>query len=206
MNSSLRTQLLLALFLCLSAFRTDTVSAQFRVVPERSKGGANYAPYAEPWTDIPDAFRDFKIPAWPVPTDLSKWKTTGRNEVRQVLLHCLGEMPTRPDPKQVRIISREEKEFFVLERFEFFNGVDMTVPGILVLPKHSTGKVSVVLGLHGHTAGQSTTICPTQRTRYRLGGCWYRTVTLWLRSTAISMAIASGKARADLAMLQPPRS
>jgi dienelactone hydrolase len=128
--------------------------AQFRVVPEKSNGSSRYAQYAEPWVDIPDSFRDFGIPDWPVPTDLQKWQATGRNEIRQILAQCLGEMPKRPDPAQVKVLSREDKGEFILERFEFFNGVDMTVPGILVVPKKAKGKVPVVLGLHGHSGSK----------------------------------------------------
>lgn len=144
-------------------------SAQFRVVPESSKGSERYAQYAEPWVDIPESFRDAGIPDWPVPTDLKKWEATGRGEIRKVLADCLGEMPPRPDPAKVKVLSREDKGTFVLERFEFFNGVDMTVPGILVLPKNAKGKSPVVLGLHGHS-GSKHEYLPNPENPLSLGG------------------------------------
>ena len=37
-------------------------------------------------------------------------------------------MPARPAPSGVKVLSVEDKGEYTLERFEFFNGVDMTVP------------------------------------------------------------------------------
>lgn len=129
----------------------STASGQFRVVPEKSKGGVKYG---APWAKIPESFRDPGIPDWPVPTDLPQWESTGRKAVRDVLFECLGEMPARPDPKMVRITSREEHDDFVLERFTFFNGVDMEVPGILAIPKNRKGPLPAVIGMHGHSGSK----------------------------------------------------
>lgn len=148
-----RLESALLFLMCLLGFPLSAI-AQFRVVPQASKGSERYAQYAEPWIDIPESFRDAGIPDWPVPTDLKKWEATDRGAIRKILFDCLGEMPARPDPARVKVLSREDKGEFILERFEFFNGVDMTVPGILVLPKKSKGKVPVVIGLHGHSGSK----------------------------------------------------
>src|SRR5882757_6970942 len=97
-------------------------SAQVRVTPKESKGGPNYGQYAEPWVDIPETFRDLKIPEWPVPTDLKRWQEVDRLEVRSTLMRCLGEMPRRPSPAGVKVLSTEDRGDFTLERFEFHNG------------------------------------------------------------------------------------
>lgn len=130
-------------------------TAQYRATPEKSKGGANYAPYAEPHVDIPDTFRDLKIPAWPVPTDLKRWQDVDRPKVREIVIGSLGEMPARPDPKNVKSLGKEDHEAYTIEKFEFFNGVDMVVPGILVVPKNVRGPIPVVLGLHGHSGSKN---------------------------------------------------
>lgn len=126
-------------------------AAQERVVPAKAKGGFKYG---EPFTEVPEPFRDLKIPEWPIPTDLARWQTSGRDEVRRVLLDCLGEMPARPDPKVVKVLSREDRGVFILERIEFFNGVDMAVPGILAIPKNRPGRLPVVIGMHGHSGSK----------------------------------------------------
>jgi dienelactone hydrolase len=131
-------------------------SAQVRVTPAQSKGGLpRYAKYAEPGIGIPDTFRDLKIPEWPVPDDLARWQDERRGQVRATLLECLGESPPRPPADRVKITSVEDRGAFTLERFEFHNGVDMVVPGILAIPKVRQGKVPVIVGMHGHSGSKN---------------------------------------------------
>src|SRR5262245_14304050 len=92
-----------------------------------------------------------KIPDWPLPTDLKKWEGTDRAKTRATLLQCLGEMPERPDPRKVRVVSREDKGEYILEQIEFHNGVDMVVPGLLAIPKNRKGPMPAVIGMHGHS-------------------------------------------------------
>jgi dienelactone hydrolase len=127
--------------------------AQVRVTPEKAKGGEKQG---EAWAEVPEEFRKMKIPEWPLPTDLKRWQQTDRAKTRQTLLHCLGEMPPRPDPKKVRVVSTEDMGDYILERFEFHNGVDMDVPGILLVPKNRKGPVPAVIGLHGHGSSKES--------------------------------------------------
>src|SRR4051812_27327814 len=106
---------------------TYSGSAQVRVTPKESKGGPTYGQFAEPWVDIPETFRDLKVPEWPVPTDLKRWQEVDRVEVRATLLRCLGDLPPRPAPAGVKVLSTEDRGDYTLERFEFHNGVDMVV-------------------------------------------------------------------------------
>jgi dienelactone hydrolase len=129
-----------------------TLSAQVRVTPEKAKGGVKFG---ERWEGIPDSFRNLGIPDWPVPTDLRRWEQSGRAEVQKMLLQCLGELPPRPSPEKVKVLSRQEFDRFTLERFEFHNGVDMVVPGILAIPKGRTGPVPVIVGMHGHSGSKN---------------------------------------------------
>lgn len=126
-------------------------AAQVRVTPQSSKGGVKFG---QPWEGAPEAFRNLGVPDWHAPTDLKRWQQTERTKIRQTLMELLGEMPARPDPAKVRVLSREDKGPFILERFEYFNGVDMTVPGILALPKGAKGPVPVVVGMHGHSGSK----------------------------------------------------
>jgi dienelactone hydrolase len=145
-----RNRLLLTLvFLLLSA---APAASQVRVTPQSAKGGVKFG---EPWEGIPESFRHLGVPDWQPPTDLDHWEKVERPKIRQTLLQLLGEMPPRPDPAQVRVLSREEHEEFILERFEFFNGVDMAVPGILALPKNRQGPTPVIVGMHGHSGSKA---------------------------------------------------
>lgn len=127
-------------------------AAQVRVTPENAKGGTKFG---EPWSGVPDSFRNLGVPDWPLPTDLRHWQAVQRPQTRELLIRLLGEMPPRPVPSAVRVVSREDRGEFILERFVFFNGVDMDVPGILALPKNRSGPVPVVIGMHGHSGSKN---------------------------------------------------
>lgn len=126
--------------------------AQVRVTPEKAKGGVKFG---TPWEGIPDGFRNLGIPDWPIPNNLDRWEKTGRTEVRKVLLQCLGELPARPEPLKVKILARETYDGYTLERFEFHNGVDMVVPGLLAIPTQRKGPVPVIIGMHGHSGSKN---------------------------------------------------
>jgi dienelactone hydrolase len=139
-------------------------SAQVRVTPAESKGGLpRYARYAEAGVDIPDSFRELNIPQWPIPDNLQQWQDDGRGKVRATLLECLGALPPRPPAKRVKVLSVEDCGTYTLERFEFHNGVDMVVPGILAIPKVRQGKTPVILGLHGHSGSKNEYLPNPQR-------------------------------------------
>jgi dienelactone hydrolase len=140
----------LTLIACLAA--ALPCAAQVRVTPENAKGGTKFG---EPWNGIPESFRNLGVPEWQVPTDLRHWQEVERPQTREILVRLLGEMPPRPAPSAVRVISREDRGEFLLERFVFFNGVDMDVPGILALPKNRRGPLPVVIGMHGHSGSKN---------------------------------------------------
>lgn len=141
------------------------LAAQVRVTPREAKGGEKPG---EPWAEVPDAFKGLKIPDWPMPTDLKRWQGSDRARIRATLLRCLGEMPARPDPRQVKVLSREEHDNYILERFEFHNGVDMVVPGILVIPRKRSGPAPAVIGMHGHS-GSKNEYLPNPQNERSLG-------------------------------------
>src|SRR5262249_59238353 len=65
-------------------------------------------------------------------------------------------MPPRPDPAKVKVLSKEDQGDYVLERFEFHNGVDMVVPGLLLIPKNRKGPAPAVVALHGHGSSKES--------------------------------------------------
>src|SRR5262245_37121188 len=125
----------------------STLCAQERVTPKESKGGVKQS---ELWAEVPETFRNTKIPQWSFPADVKQWEASEREKTRATLLRCLGEMPPRPDPAKVKVLSKEENDDYVTERFEFYNGVDVQVPGLILIPKNRKGPAPAVLALHGH--------------------------------------------------------
>jgi len=119
--------------------------------PPRSKAAKGGPKQGEPWALVPETFQHLKqIPEWPLPTNLEKWQNVDREKTRATLIECLGELPLRPDPRKVRVLTTENRGDHTLEHFEFHNGVDMVVTGVLLIPKHRAGRVPAIIGLHGH--------------------------------------------------------
>jgi dienelactone hydrolase len=164
--TKLRLQHLLvfSLFLLL-AVSSSPAPTQVRVSPMEAKGGEKQG---EPWAEVPESFRQLKIPEWSLPTDLKRWQKSDREKTRATLLQCLGEMPPRPSPNKVRIVSKEDMGDYVLERFEFHNGVDMEVPGIILIPKNRKGRVPAIVGLHGHGSSKES-ICTDPKSSQLIG-------------------------------------
>jgi Abhydrolase family len=141
-------------------------SAQVRVTPKESKGGKVLG---EPWADVPDVIRQsLHLPQWPIPTDLQQWEQTGRAKTRATLVGLLGDLPPRPDPAHVKVTAKEDHDGYTLERFEFHNGVDAVVPGIILIPKDRRGRVPAIVGLHGHGSTKES-ICTDEVSSQLIG-------------------------------------
>jgi len=138
---------------------------QQRVTPKAANGGEVQG---QPWADVPDSFRNLRIPEWPVPTDLQRWQNSDRAKTRATLLECLGEMPQRPDPRNVHVISREDRGDYFEERLEFDNGVDTTVPGIILIPKQRTQRCPAIIALHGHGSSKES-VCTDEANQQFIG-------------------------------------
>lgn len=97
------------------------------------------------------------VPEWHVPTDLRQWAEKDRAATKATLMRLLGPLPPRPDPKAVRVTSREKHDGYTLERSEFHNG-EMRVPGMLLVPDGLKDPGPTIIGLHGHSSSKET-IC-----------------------------------------------
>lgn len=128
-------------------FLVTSISAQERVKPANAKGGKGFG---EPWAEVPKLYKDLRMPDWPVPTDLKAWEKD-RVEVRKTLLKCMGDLPPRPNPKNVKVVSTEDKGEYIYERIEFHNGVDQIVTGVLLIPKGQKKPTPAIILAHGHS-------------------------------------------------------
>ncbi|HKB37477.1 MAG TPA: alpha/beta hydrolase family protein [Gemmataceae bacterium] len=144
---------------------SQPLDAQDRVTPKEAKGGEKQG---EAWAEVPESFKHMKLPNWPLPTDLEQWQNKDRARTRQTLLRYLGEMPARPDPRKVKVLSKEEHDGYTLERFEFHNGVDMVVPGVILIPKERKGAVPAIIALHGHGSSKES-VCTDAKNAQLVG-------------------------------------
>ncbi len=68
------------------------------------------------------------IPPLKIPANLAEWQTQ-RTEIRTTLGKLLGDLPPRPSPLRVTVLSREDKGDYWQEKFSFENGAGETVAG-----------------------------------------------------------------------------
>ncbi len=118
-------------------------------VPAIAQSDTESGVWQEPWEGVPDHYRNWNYPDFHFPDNLPAWKEE-RTGVRETIVQLLGDIPARPEQLNVRTVSREEKNGYILEKFIFDNGVDSWVPGYIAIPTSVEGKVPVIIGLHGH--------------------------------------------------------
>src|SRR5436190_21133707 len=72
-------------------------------------------------------------PAFVAPESKPAWERK-RKEIRGQLWELLGKLPPRPKIPKIETLSREERDGYIVEKFQFDNEVGATVPGYLLLP------------------------------------------------------------------------
>lgn len=106
-------------------------------------------PLQAPWEGVPPGFRKLPFGKLAEPATAAEWKKQ-RPRVLQVVLRSLGEMPPRPSPAAVRVVSVDRKDGYRIEKFVFHNGVDSEVPGYIAIPDGRQGRLPAILTMHGH--------------------------------------------------------
>jgi len=99
---------------------------------------------AESWLSMAPAIPEFVAPA-----TREIWEER-RAGTRRELWQLLGSLPPRPKVPLVRTLSREERDGYTLEKFEFDNGAGAIVPGYLLLPLNRPDKLPAILYCHWH--------------------------------------------------------
>ena len=91
------------------------------------------------------------IPPLKIPANLAEWQTQ-RSEIRTTLGKLLGDLPPRPSPLRITVLSREDKGDYWQEKFSFENGAGETVTGHCFLPKSAKpdAKAPAILYCHWH--------------------------------------------------------
>lgn len=101
-------------------------------------------PAAERWLAKAELAPEFKAPG-----SKAAWEKQ-RRQIRVELWELLGKLPPRPRRPVVQTLSRQERDGYTVERFQFDNGAGATVPGCLILPKGVIGKAPAILYCHWH--------------------------------------------------------
>lgn len=87
-------------------------------------------------------------PEFNIPKNLKDWKKE-RLSLRNTLTGLMGSLPARSSAR-VKILSREDKGSYTLEKFEFDNGAGARVPGYMLIPKSGKAPFPAIYYCHCH--------------------------------------------------------
>jgi dienelactone hydrolase len=88
-------------------------------------------------------------PEFKIPGNLSAWRQQ-RTAIRSTLVKLMGTIPARPRVPDVTVLSREIRDGYIVEKFEFNNGAGATVPGYFLIPTEGKGPFPAILYCHWH--------------------------------------------------------
>ena len=139
------------------------VIARYRPLPQPASGPEAAAAYrkaaAERDRQVPAAYRRPVAPEFRIPEDAAGW--AGRRPgVLEAVRKSLGDLPARPSPPRSRVVSRELRRGYTLEKVALDNGVDGEVTSLLLIPEGRTGRVPAILWLHSSTPDKTQVIIP----------------------------------------------
>jgi dienelactone hydrolase/lysophospholipase L1-like esterase len=108
---------------------------------------------------VPETYRKLEVGEFRIPADAAAWKVQ-RPTVLRAVLESLGDLTPRPSPPQARIISRELRPGYTLEKVSIRNGADGEVTALLLVPEGRKEPVPAILWLHSSTPDKTQVIIP----------------------------------------------
>jgi dienelactone hydrolase len=108
---------------------------------------------------VPEAYRRLDVGKFRTPSGAAAWNVE-RPGVLRAVVESLGDLPARPSPPRARIISRELRPGYALEKASISNGVDGDVTALMLLPESRKGPVPAILWLHSSTPDKTQVIIP----------------------------------------------
>ena len=136
---------------------------RYRPLPRPASGPDAAAAYrkaaARRDTMVPEAYRHVPVGRFRIPADAESWKAQ-RPTVLRTVVESLGDLPPRPSPARARIISREIRPGYVMEKVAIGNGLDGDVTALLLIPEGRKGPIPAILWLHSSTPDKTQIIIP----------------------------------------------
>lgn len=110
--------------------------------------------YGPAWEGVPEPYRKLPYPEMPIPSTRAAWEAQ-RPGIRKILYECLGDLPPRPKPPRARLLERQKRESYTVEKLEIDNGFDAVIPAYLVIPNGLTRPAPAILLLHWHSGDKA---------------------------------------------------
>ncbi len=136
---------------------------RYRPLPRPASGPQAAAEYRKVAASrdalVPEAYRRLKVGEFRMPANAGVWKEQ-RPAVFRTVVDSLGNLPPRPSPSRARIISREIRPGYTLEKVSLGNGVDGEVTALMLVPEGRKRPVPAILWLHSSTPDKTQVIIP----------------------------------------------
>ena len=108
---------------------------------------------------VPTKYRNFKFGEFAMPSSPEAWREQ-RASVHRTVVNSLGELPPRPSPPRARVVSREIRCGYTLERVAIDNGDGNDISALLLVPEKRRGPAPAILWLHSSTPDKNQLITP----------------------------------------------
>jgi dienelactone hydrolase len=123
---------------------------------------------------VPPAYKNLKVGKFEPPANADAWRAQ-RPQVLRKVVESLGDLSPRPSPQKARVVSRELRNDYTLERVAIDNGVDGEISALLLIPEKRQQPAPAILWLHSSTPDKNQVITPnTNGGEEPLGEAWVR--------------------------------
>jgi lysophospholipase L1-like esterase/dienelactone hydrolase len=114
---------------------------------------------AERDAQVPARFKALPVPKFDPPADAAEWARRRPDVLRKVEA-TLGDWPARPSPPNARLVSREVRAGYVLERVGLGDGTGGEVSALVLVPDRREPKAPAILWLHSSTPDKNQVVTP----------------------------------------------
>ncbi len=131
--------------------------------PTRASGPEAAAKYRAAETahdaEVPEMYKKLPIGQLTLPKNAAAWKKQ-RPEVLSIVKNSLGDLPPRPAKTTARVVSRELRRGYTLERVSIDNGEDNDISALVLIPEKRAQPAPAILWLHSSTPDKNALITP----------------------------------------------
>lgn len=108
---------------------------------------------------VPPAFKRLPIGKLALPDNAAAWQRQ-RPGVHRAAVESLGDLPPRPSPLVSRVVSRELRPGYTLDRVAIDNGDGNDISALLLVPEKRRADGPAILWLHSSTPDKNQLITP----------------------------------------------
>lgn len=143
--------------------RQWTVLQYSKPAPSRPGGPEAAAKYraaeAAHDAEVPEMYKKLPIGQFQLPQTAAAWQQQ-RPQVLEKVIASLGDLPPRPATPRVRLISRELRPGYTLERIALDNGEGNDISALVLIPDKRQPRAPAILWLHSSTPDKNGLITP----------------------------------------------